>query len=277
MSTLRVNEIDLNDPGNASITIANSWNVSIVSGGAERLKIDTSGRVQIHGTLTVGTANITATIGVNVQTFNASGTWTKPPDYAAGSRVHVQAWGAGGSGSRNSTAGSNAGGGGGGYNDRWLNLSQLGSTETVIVGLGGAARSTTNQDGASGGNTSLGSLVFAYGGAGGTQGATPAGGGGGGQLGPAVGYVAGSPISTWQGYGDNSVDSSSDAYIHGGGGGRTSAAGGGTGGTSSYAGNGGAAGATGTAGSEPGGGGGSGTSTSGAGANGRIIVTVFPG
>lgn len=35
MSTLRVNQVVLNDAGNATISIANSWNVSIVSSGQE--------------------------------------------------------------------------------------------------------------------------------------------------------------------------------------------------------------------------------------------------
>jgi hypothetical protein len=35
MSTLRVNQVVLNDAGNATISIANSWNVSIVSSGRE--------------------------------------------------------------------------------------------------------------------------------------------------------------------------------------------------------------------------------------------------
>jgi hypothetical protein len=55
MSTLRVSEIDLNDAGNASISISNSWNVSVSAGGAERLKVDTTGRVQVHGDLSSNT------------------------------------------------------------------------------------------------------------------------------------------------------------------------------------------------------------------------------
>lgn len=35
MSTLRVNQVVLNDAGNATISIANSWNVSILSSGRE--------------------------------------------------------------------------------------------------------------------------------------------------------------------------------------------------------------------------------------------------
>jgi len=119
---------------------------------------------------------------INTQTFDSSGTWTKPAGYSASSRVLVQAWGAGGSGGRNTTATSASGGGGGGYIERWLNLSQLGATETITIGAGGAARTATNQAGAVGGNTTVGSLVTAYGGGGGGTVANASGGGGGGQL-----------------------------------------------------------------------------------------------
>lgn len=122
---------------------------------------------------------------INTQTFDSSGTWTKPSGYSASSRVLVQAWGAGGSGGRDTTATRASGGGGGGYIERWLNLSQLGATETITIGAGGAARTGTNQTGAVGGNTTVGSLVTAYGGGGGgglNAVTNVNGGGGGGQL-----------------------------------------------------------------------------------------------
>jgi hypothetical protein len=56
------------------------------------------------------------------------------------------------------------GGGGGGYNERWLCLSQLGATETVTIGAGGASRTGSNQAGAQGGRHKrwqLWSLVMA--------------------------------------------------------------------------------------------------------------------
>ena len=139
---------------------------------------------------TIGSAGITFlnttsqnTSGlINVQSFNSSGTWTKPSGYSANSRVLIQTWGGGGSGGRNGTTILyTGGGGGGGYNERWLLLSQLGATETVTVGAGGAAR-TTNLAGATGGTSSVGSLINAFGGAGGDSSTSPLGGGGGGQL-----------------------------------------------------------------------------------------------
>ncbi len=239
---------------------------------------------------------------INVQSFDSSGVWTKPSGYSANSRVLIQAWGGGGSGARQSTATSCGGGGGGGYNERWLSLSQMGATETVTIGAGGASRTTTNQVGDQGGDTTVGILVFAYGGAGASL---ANGGGGGGQLGagsstgaPGRPFVlTGAGTDEIQGNGSTSnigVANRNAALFHGGGGGLGTVAaqsgsgsvwggGGGGGGnataapgTSSYGGNGGAGGATGTAGTQPGGGGGGGTTTSGAGGAGRVIITVFP-
>jgi hypothetical protein len=238
----------------------------------------------------------------NVQTFTSSGTWTKPA-YAAGSRVFVQCWGGGAGGAKN-TGGNATGGGGGAYNERWLTLSQLGATETITIAAGGASR-TTNGDGNAGGNTSVGSIITAYGGGGGNTAGT--GGGGGGQLSagglttpgrPYFGIQSDGATSYYQGSaGSNNFPlRAADAFFHGGGGagGETgngagasnSLWGGGGGGctqintsagTSSFGGNGGAAGATGTAGTQPAGGGGGSTSgNSGAGGAGQVIITVFP-
>jgi len=242
---------------------------------------------------------------INTQTFDTTPSapgWTKPSGYSANSRVLIQAWGGGGSGARQSTAGSCGGGGGGGYNERWLNLSQMGATETVTIGAGGASRTGSNQAGDQGGNTSVGSLITAYGGAGSPV--TTSGGGGGGQLSAGSGQAPGRPFfqvsetggEFKQGYGNSGTSSvgERDTLFHGGGGGfgtvaaqsaSSSVWGGGGGGggnataaagTSSFGGNGGAGGVTGTAGTQPAGGGGGGTTTSGAGAAGRVIITVFP-
>ena len=306
---------------------ANVTAVSTISFGTTGLTPNTatSGAVTVSGTLAAAnggtgitapgtsgnvlTSNGTAWLSqaasgglANVQTFNVSGTWNKPAGYGVNSRVYIQAWGAGGSGSRHATIGTAAGGGGGGYNDEWLFLSNLGATETVTVGAGGASRTASNQAGAQGGDSNVGGITFAYGGAGGTISA--AGGGGGGQLSAGATIDPGRPYfatdnngtSDRQGAGASATSAvgRNDALFHGGGGGvgnlaaqsaSSSVWGGGGGGgggtlsaagTSSFGGVGGAGGATGTAGTAPGGGGGGGTTTSGAGAAGRVIVTVFP-
>ena len=231
----------------------------------------------------------TGSKAANVQTFLTSGTWTKPTGYGANAQVHIQAWGGGGSGGKNASGG----GGGGGYNDRWIALSLLGSTETVTIGAGGIAV-TTSASGNTGGTTSLGTWCLAYGGGGGPNGGNATSAGGGGQL--SAGDNAGTIGSPWNIF---SVYSSSDGWIWGGfgangqngttgfksvwggGGGGAGNSGAGAGGASSFGGNGGAGSnaSSGTAGSQPGGGGG-GTNTgtsSGAGGAGQVIVTVFDG
>lgn len=118
---------------------------------------------------------------VDIQTFDASGTWAKP---AKGSMALIECWGAGGSGARRS--GSRQGGGGGGYNRKLVPLSTLGATETVTVGVGGAAIVGTNGDGSDGGNSTFGSHLTGYGGEGGAQSSSGSlsayKGGGGGPL-----------------------------------------------------------------------------------------------
>ena len=58
MSTLRVDVLTLNDTGNATISVANSWNVSISTGGATRMTIAGGGKIGI------GTTNPTANLDV---------------------------------------------------------------------------------------------------------------------------------------------------------------------------------------------------------------------
>lgn len=239
----------------------------------------------------------------NRQAFAASGTWTKPTGFSANATAFIQVWGGGGSGSKAASVGT-CGGGGGGYSERWALISALGATETVTVGAGGVAKSTTS-DGSVGGNSSFGSWNTAYGGGPGSfSGSTSGGGGGGGyesagaiqtpgnpqliaftdlttvKLIGAGGITASKPGVT--GYGSHGGGGSMDANpggsaINGGGGG--GGYNGGTGGLSQNGGNGGAGTAVaGVSGSIPGGGGGAGGSgNSGAGARGEVRITVFDG
>jgi hypothetical protein len=122
----------------------------------------------------------------SVSTFDASGTWNKP---STGTVALIECWGGGGSGAKSSGCG---GGGGGGYNFRWVPLSSMGSTETVTIGAGGTAV-TTNVVGVAGGNSSVGSLLTAYGGARGNTSTSAPGGGGGGQNSAGSGADPGRP------------------------------------------------------------------------------------
>lgn len=138
--------------------------------------------------------------GANVQVFTTTGssTWTKPAGVALVQAVVVSAGGGGGGGARNAGGGGGGvGGGGGARTERMFAASDLGATETVVVGAGGTAG--TGQTGSSGAggnggdggsssfaNSSTGRGVLLFGGKGGLGGLqTPgsqAGGNGGGDV-----------------------------------------------------------------------------------------------
>jgi len=233
------------------------------------------------------------------QVFTSSGTWNKPSGLSPYAIVKVQVWGAGGGG-KNTVQG--GGGGGGSYVERWFQLSELGASETVTVGTGGAG-GVGAADGSAGGNSSFGSLVTAYGGAGGNG--TFNGGGGGGVTGAGSAATGGNPSfsSSNLGGGSGSVASGSvlkhsvygggggglgnsgatslggdSIYGGGGGGGNTNVLA--AGGTSVFGGAGGSSPVSGAGnnGTAPGGGGGaSNAAGAGNGALGEVRVTVFAG
>ena len=215
--------------------------------------------------------------------FTASGTFVKPPGYM---RFSGKAWGAGGSGAKHGTSSRQSGGGGAACNAFDLAASAFAASETITVATAPAGPAGVAV-GVTGGNTTIGALVTAYGGGGGFEDGTStrSGGSGGGLLsagvigaasattGGAPNYTAetddpafgggGSPTSgngkraVYGGGGGgatNNGDGGSSVYGGGGGGGGAS----GTGGTSKFGGAGGAAGnaASGGDGTAPGGGGG---------------------
>jgi len=212
-------------------------------------------------------------VTLDVQTFTASGTWTKP---AGATFCYRELVGGGGSGAKQGSGNGGGGGAGGAFESGWMDASDLGATEGVVVGAGGAAQASVavGNDGA---DTTFAGFI-GYGGEGGRFGSSDADGGwvdnGYALAGNQWGATGGN--ATLGGSGDDG-DDSYHGGAGGGGGGDTSS--GGTGGTSVLAGDGGngAIGASaGTAGSQPGGGGGgTETGTAGAGGDGRAIIYTF--
>jgi len=102
----------------------------------------------------------TRALPADIQTFNASGTWTKP---TGAKSVHIITIGGGASGG----GGSTGGGGGGALNFGTIPADLLGATVTVTVGAGGAAR-PYGSGGLAGGTSSFGTWISAGGGEGST-------------------------------------------------------------------------------------------------------------
>ena len=75
---------------------------------------------------------------VDIQTFNSTGTWTKPTGGQKFARIQI--WGAGGAGSNVNQNGC-PGAGGGGYSEVIVPLSYLSATATATVGAGGSSGS----------------------------------------------------------------------------------------------------------------------------------------
>ena len=204
---------------------------------------------------------------VDYQAFTASGTWTKPAGVKTDSVVRVQMWGGG--------AGGTQGGGGGGaaYAEFLFPASELGATEPVVVGQGGAGNTSRGINNGVAGRDSTFHGLFARGGG---RALDRAEQGGYGSSNRGGGSTNGE-LLTFSG-GRSSVDAYVRNSLYGGGaGGFDTPVGRREGGVSVLAGNGGDYGTLdGSNGIAPGGGGGRGRSgTGGNGARGEVRVTVF--
>lgn len=131
------------------------------------------------------------------QTFTSSGTWTKPSGYSATAMVLLEGWGAG----------------------------------------GGGAYSSIGSSGGKGGDTSIGTLLTAFGGSGGAGGGS---GGAGGGFAQANGTTSTANDSTLEGRGGTTGQTATGGFYTGGGGGADNNGGNRNGGNSAYGGGGGA-------------------------------------
>ncbi len=262
----------------SSLTNLNASNLATGTVGTARLASGTANSTTfLRGDQTWASASA----AVDVQTFNSTGTWTKPTGGQTMARVQV--WGGGGGGARSDYPYNNqsGAGGGGGYNEITVPLSTFAATVTATVGAGGTGRTGSSGSGTAGGDSSFGSSCTAYGGGAGlfSTGSAYYGGAGGGPLKDGSTVVS----TQWNGGNGGGADSVGpySVLFGGGGGGAASQDVNVPGGVSLYGGNGGT-GKIGGAGTAPGGGGGNGTQSqtgggrdAGNGAAGRIIVTSW--
>lgn len=120
-----------------------------------------------------------------IQEFTSSGTYNRTANTVYSIAI-VLGGGGGGGGTADGSSSTHHGGGGGGaggYAMALLTAAEIGSSQTVTIGAAGTGASAGDNDGGSGGTTSLGSLISCTGGAGGegiAAGSTPVLGGAGG-------------------------------------------------------------------------------------------------
>lgn len=258
----------------ACATLGDGWFVYLKNSGTGDITLDPAGSETIDGLTSYimypgevrliqcdGAALRSVVINAFYKVITSSETFVKPPGYPA---FEGLLWGGGASGAKSSGLG--AGGGGGGACAPFLFLeSEIGATEAVIIGAGGAGKTATGSNGDPGG-TSVFVSTSAYGGSGGiyqSGSVFPGGGGGGvfsaGATSPMSNTVyGGDPLGGGQG---------ADSTFGGGRGGETSA------GNSVYGGGGGSARAINqnAAGNSIFGGGG------GSGINESLVVSAFAG
>ncbi len=183
---------------NASSSLGNGWLAYIRNSGTGVITLDPNSSETIDGLSTFaiypGDTRIVQCDGSNlrtimldggVQTFTSSGSFIVPSHVTG---LIVDCWGGGGgggAGSQNDSR-SGAGGGGGAHIQKKLLPITAGTSVTITIGAGGNAGTGNGGSGSTGGVTSFGTYVKAYGGRGGTA----QGSGGAGSFGSGAGSLA---------------------------------------------------------------------------------------
>jgi len=199
-----------------------------------------------------GAVSAQASIEFQQWTFDNSGTWVKPAGVGNDRAIIVQMWGGGGGGGTN-----NRGGGGGSYIEGSFLSQDVSNTEAIGIGAGGAVN-------ASGGNTTFGIRLTAFGGGSGLVSTGENGGG------PGPNGTYGSNETIWSGGrgGLSASNAVGTGVLGGGGGGGANIGVFAAGGESVF---GGAGGNNNEPGEAPGGGGGG----NAVGAKGKVVVTLI--
>ena len=159
----------------AAATLGPNWFCYLRNSGTGDITLDPNGSEQIDGLTSYvmypgetrlvtcnGTGFYTIVLTGYYRTFTATGTWVKPPGYAAHSGY---LWGGGGGGGKAPAQYSASGGGGGACSPFLYPSTALNATESVVIGGGGAYSNVVGTPGGTGG-TSQFKNTFAYGGGG---------------------------------------------------------------------------------------------------------------
>ena len=185
------NAINIDQPGVTYYDGAGSFTGFALNDG--ELVIGNTGSAPAAATLTAGT-NVTISNGpssiiisaiggggtgfqvISRQVFSTVGTFTYTPS-AGMLFCDIEVCGGGAAGYQTGGAGDVTGGGGGGYARGIFTASEIGASQSVIVGEGGLI--VTGAAGLPGGDSSVGTLIFGLGGQPGATRATPGLGGAG--------------------------------------------------------------------------------------------------
>lgn len=153
-------------------TLGSPWVIIIYNSGTGDVTLDPNSSETIDGLTSFvmypGEARRIWSNGTNLRSmvvksfykqFTASGTFIKPPGYTS---FKGYLWSAGASGSRYATLSNTPGGGGGGCFPFDLKSSILSTSESVVIGSGGAKR-TTDGNGNTGGQSSFAGIIVSGG------------------------------------------------------------------------------------------------------------------
>ena len=159
--------------GGATINIGGVANASYVLNQGDTLDIYSIGTTAYYGVIVKAPAAAAAGIvGISVQKFTASGTYTPVANLVAAVIECIGGGGGGGGAGSVSTTSFVMGGGGaaGGYSRLTASAATIGASQTVTIGAGGTAGAAAAGNGGNGGATSVGTLCVANGGGGGVGG-----------------------------------------------------------------------------------------------------------